>query len=555
MTTPAKASDPADSPGVTAAAAGNDQPPMPSMPTAMLLAIGDEVCTGLVVDSNSAWVARELTDLGFRILGHIAVPDDRPTIARTLAETARTADFLFITGGLGPTRDDLTRFAVADVLGEPLIEDEQALAFLRRRWSARGQEMPPSNAIQALRPQSAEFIRNTYGTAPGIAASLGRCQMFFMPGVPRELQGMFTEEVRPRLGRRTLADLEQAAATASASTAPLDAPIHDETPVTGYEVVRVAGMPESELGERIADLMERGRNPLVSTLPSDGVIRCRIRAEGPAKAVRQMLDATATEIERRIGPYAFCRSNVESLADALRLRLSTAGRWLATAESCTGGLIAEMLTEVPGSSSFYAGGWVTYANEMKVNEVGVDPETLRRHGAVSAEVAAEMALGALQQAEGPQGRGADYALSVTGIAGPGGGRPDKPVGTVYIGLASFAKGDPTVRTRTPSKDPSNLSHSGNVLPGEIGREGALGDGPRTAAGVAAAPAIGSIDFDRTGTPLPRVLTRRFRFGGPRDVVRLRAANTALTMLELFLATGEDPVALPKQLWQDTPADG
>lgn len=374
---------------------------------AILLSIGDELALGQTVDTNSAWLAGRLAGLGIPTLLHETVSDDRGLIAAALSWAAGKADLVLVSGGLGPTEDDLTRQALADAMGVELVEDPASLEALEAFFRGRGYAMAARNRVQALCPRGASMLANPAGTAPGIRARLGRAEVFVTPGVPREMKAMFEAVVLPFVQKHA------GAAKTILTTK-----------------VNTFGLGESDVAEKLGDLMDRGRNPTVGTTVSGGLCSVRVRSESddPRKAQDQIND-TVNEVEACLGPLVFGVDD-QTLQGAVVRLLDERGQTLATAESCTGGLIGGLVTDVPGSSGVYAGGWVTYADAMKSQQLGVPPETIDRHGAVSEAVVVAMARGARERS------GADLAVSVSGIAGPGGGTQDKPVGTVWFGLAS-----------------------------------------------------------------------------------------------------------------------
>lgn len=373
---------------------------------AHLLSIGTELVIGQTVDTNAAWLAQRLAELGIACGRHVTVADDQAAVAAAIAAAADEADVLIATGGLGPTRDDLTRFAVADVLSAELAIDEASLAALTAYFVARRREMPEANRVQAMIPRTATALPNTCGTAPGIHARHRRAEMFFMPGVPSEMKAMFESEVRPRLAGRT----------------------GGRTIV--QHTLHTFGLPESVLGERIADLMPADRNPHVGTSATDLIISIRINAEGADSAeARRLAEADAADLRQRLGAAVFGEQG-ETLAEAVGRLLLASGRTVSTAESCTGGLMAKRLTDVSGSSGYFRQGFVTYANEAKTRLLDVPEELMACHGAVSHEVAEVMAVHCRHLSN------TDYAISTTGIAGPTGGTPEKPIGLVYVALAS-----------------------------------------------------------------------------------------------------------------------
>lgn len=452
--------------------------------TAALIASGDELAIGQARDTNSAEVAAALLDAGIQPVEHAVLPDDLDALAATLARLAARVEVVVMTGGLGPTADDLTREALARVLGEPLVEDAAALAALEAFFAGRGRAMPPLNRVQALRPASARCLPNPHGTAPGLHAVVrtgkgggdgtghdaGRgghghaCDVFCLPGPPREMRPMLRDHLLPGLrpARRILT-----------------------------RVIPTCGLGESVVAQRLGEMMRRNRNPLVGTTASGGIVSCRLRWEGaPAAAAGEAaLDRDEAEIRRLLGSIVIGSSSgaeAPTLASAVLDLLRRDGRTLAAAESCTGGLLGGALTAVPGASDVYLGGWVAYSNAMKSTHLGVDPAIIEQNGAVSAECAAAMALGVIERST------ATDAISITGIAGPGGGSTAKPVGTVWIGLASRIAG------------------------------------PR-----ASAPA--------------RVETRGFLFGEDRATIRERSVVSALNLLRLRrLDAGDDPLLWEKR---------
>lgn len=393
---------------------------------AAVLSVGDELVLGQALDTNSQWLSQRLLELGVFPQEHATVADDEAAIVDAILRLARGrsadsgADLVVITGGLGPTADDLTRTALAAALGERLVEDPAALAQIRRWFDGRGRPMPEINRVQAQRPMTAESLPNEHGTAPGLAARLTivPCDVFCLPGPPREMKPMFDAHVVPRLRLPT-----------------------DRVIVT--RSIATFGLGESEVAERLGDLMTRSFNPLVGTTASAGVVTCRVRMEMPAagsleaarEAATREVDAVEARIGDLLGPYVL-GSGGTGLAGSVVDLLRRASQTLGVVESCTGGLLGAMVTEIPGASTVFVGGLLTYANEAKVSLVGVPGDVVGPGGpgAVSAECARALAVGGLQRL------GVDHALSITGIAGPGGGTPEKPVGTVWVGLASRPRG-------------------------------------------------------------------------------------------------------------------
>jgi nicotinamide-nucleotide amidase len=375
---------------------------------AIILSIGSELALGETIDTNSAWLAQRLAEIGVGVLRHVTVGDDIEPIRRQIEQACGEADVVLITGGLGPTADDLTRQALAAAMGVELVLRPEWVEKIRSFFACRGRSMPQANAIQAQFPAGSEPIENTCGTAPGIRASLGRSMVFAMPGVPREMREMFERDVRPMLAERT------------------------GGAVLIATVLNCFGAGESDIGQQIDDLMQRGRNPTVGTTAKQGVIGVRIHSRGRSAAeARKLLEATEQEVRRRLGTLIYGRDS-ETLSDAVARLLVEGGKTVSVAESCTGGLIAKRLTDVPGSSRYFRAGLVTYANEAKTMWLGVPADLIAGHGAVSEPVARAMAEACRRL------NATDYAIGVTGIAGPEGGTADKPVGLVFISLADAA---------------------------------------------------------------------------------------------------------------------
>lgn len=376
------------------------------MKRACIISIGAELIAGQTVDTNAAWLAAQLATAGVRCTRHITVGDNLVDIVTALHSAASQADLVLATGGLGPTADDLTRQALAEASGYELTLDAPSAEQIRAFFARRGRRMPEQNLVQANKPAGAVMIENPSGTAPGIHLTIDNTPCFALPGVPHEMRAMFQQYVLP---------IVQAAAVGR---------------IIRIRRLHCAGMGESDLGERIADLMQPGRNPEIGTAADLGSVTIRLTATADDTITADaLLDDAELEIRRRLGPVVFGRDD-QTLAAVVGKLLQARGLTLATAESCTGGLIGKLLTDTPGSSAYYVGGVIAYANEVKRDLLGVSERTLAESGAVSGPVAAAMAEGARKRL------GASKAVSTTGIAGPGGGTSDKPVGLVWIGVAT-----------------------------------------------------------------------------------------------------------------------
>ncbi|HET8760347.1 MAG TPA: competence/damage-inducible protein A [Nitrospiria bacterium] len=380
---------------------------------AELIAVGTELLWGDRVDTNTVTLADALAACGIEVAAKTVVGDDEESLARALSDAMARAPLVILTGGLGITHDDVTIGAIARVAKRRLVLRDDVLAEIRNAYRRRGREAPPASERQALLPVGAEALPNPVGIAPGLRLTEGGAHVVALPGVPAEMRAMFDASVAP-----WLADLGAGA------------PIPRRT-------VHLFGLGELEVDRRLSDLF-RDAACETGILASPRGVEIRLRATGKDRATDE-LDRLVAEIDRRLEDAVYAHDGVPMEAvvgDLLRAK----GWTVAVAESCTGGLVGHRLTEVSGSSRYFVGGWVTYANEAKTRWLGVAPEQLAAHGAVSEPVAAMMADGARRAA------GSDVALALTGIAGPEGGTPDKPVGTLVVGLAD-ARGTETARWR------------------------------------------------------------------------------------------------------------
>jgi nicotinamide-nucleotide amidase len=389
---------------------------------AEILSTGAELVLGQIADTNSAWLSARLAEIGVPVRRHTTVGDDLADIVGALREACARSDVVLMTGGLGPTEDDLTRPALAELTGRPLVLNPASLEQIKARFAKMGRPMPPENAVQAMHPEGAEPIENHWGTAPGIHAAViadpknalpgepvRKVHLFVMPGVPREMTAMYDASVLPAL--RGLAPAGRVILT---------------------RALNCFGLGESQIGLKIKHLMARGRNPSVGTNVHEGVIRVKVTSQGDDRErAAAALEAAAAEVRSLLGDIVF-GEDADTLETAVGRLLAASKQTVATAESCTGGLLGALLTNVPGISAHYLEGIVSYGNAAKMRLLGVPEETLRAHGAVSEPTAQAMAVGCRERS------GADLAVSITGIAGPGGGSAEKPVGLVYLGLATSA---------------------------------------------------------------------------------------------------------------------
>jgi nicotinamide-nucleotide amidase len=384
---------------------------------AALLAIGDEVLRGEISNTNAAFLSERLFEAGFEITEHAVVSDDPRSIRTALVRLRTEADIVLATGGLGPTEDDRTVDVVADLLGTGTVADEPSLGAMKKRFATHGFELTPNNLRQVRVPVGAQALPNTAGIAPGFVVRLGGVEAYFLPGVPREMEKMFLDEVAPRLSRRMT---------------------ERGGPPPAVRTWHVYGMGESHIDHRLAGLLTGVEGATLHFRTSNPVnhVKVVVRAADMAEA-RATLEKIDGELRKRIGPGIYAIDG-ESFPTAVAKSLRAQGATLAIAESCTGGLAGQLITSEPGASSFFRGSIVAYADEVKTGVLGIKPETLADFGAVSEPAAREMAEGAKRVC------GSSVAVAITGVAGPDGGSPDKPVGTVCFAVC----GPGSTRTST-----------------------------------------------------------------------------------------------------------
>jgi len=381
---------------------------------AAILAIGTELLGTDRLDSNSLRITKTLERFGVELVGKLVVGDEPSEIASGLKHFLQDADIIIVTGGLGPTEDDLTREAVAEALGRGIYRDEKLLQELRDKFAGYGTKMSRVNEKQADVIDGAVVLRNPNGTAPGLEISDGASTIFLFPGVPSELEWMMAATIEPWLNARTEGEMIEA------------------------RILRVACLGESNLEEMILPAYREFGRRGISVLSSPGDVEIRLIASGSERARRSRLDLVASRIRDLVGDAVYAEGEGATLEASVGALLAESERSIAIAESCTGGLVSERLTRVPGSSAYFLGGIVAYDNAIKTSLLGVEPETVESWGAVSQEVVAEMSAGVAARL------GADYGVAISGIAGPDGGTAEKPVGTVFIGIQE-RRGQPKVR--------------------------------------------------------------------------------------------------------------
>ncbi len=375
------------------------------MKKASIVTIGNEILAGKTVDTNAAYLAIELQNIGIPVISSYTVADEIEQIVQKLSMASDDADVIIATGGLGPTDDDLTRQAFAEFLGVELQLHEELLEKIQQRFAQRNLQMPEKNKIQAYIPAGAKALENI-GTAPGILAEHKGKLFIALPGVPLEMERMFEESVLPELKK-----------------------------IAGGQAVVVRrlkcfGAGESSIAEMLGDMMQRGRNPLINCTASNGIITLHIIATAvDQNKARQMVEKDEKKL-RDILRELIYGTEEQGLAEVVGEKLAQQNKTIAVAESCTGGWLAKLITDVPGASSYFTYGWITYSNDAKISELGVPADLIEKHGAVSEHVAEAMAKGARSKA------GTNFAIGITGIAGPTGGTEQKPTGLVYISVDS-----------------------------------------------------------------------------------------------------------------------
>ncbi len=381
--------------------------------TAEILCVGTELLLGDIVNTNAAYLSRKLAELGICVYHQSVVGDSAERLTEALSLALSRADLVVTSGGLGPTYDDLTRETVAAAFGLPLDKDERVLDGIRTYFDRMGRVMTANNERQAMVPRGATVLQNTQGTAPGLIVCDEKKSktVLLLPGPPRELEPMFERSAMPYLRKRS------------------DCVLISKN-------VHIFGMGESAVENELKDMMVEGHNPTIAPYCKAGEVRLRVTARAEDEQTAQALcdKAISDILASRVGSCVYAvrdaREGECTMEQVVVQRLIAAGKTVATAESCTGGLVAKRLTDVAGSSAAVKGGLVTYTNEMKTALLGVLPETLAAHTEYSKQVAAEMARGARLRT------GADIAVSTTGLAGPGGGTEACPVGTVFVGIST-----------------------------------------------------------------------------------------------------------------------
>ncbi|MFZ2148923.1 MAG: competence/damage-inducible protein A [Sedimentisphaerales bacterium] len=376
------------------------------MKKASILSIGNELLSGQTVDTNTTYLCNELLSISIPVVSSYTIGDNMGAIVRALNLAVTDADIVLATGGLGPTDDDLTRQGFAEFLGTELQLQSELLDKIQNFFSRRNLPMSDKNKIQAYIPAGAKAIENTLGTAPGIMAEAKGKLLVALPGVPSEMKRMFTESVLPELQRFA------------------------GTQAVVVRKLKCFGTGESNIAELLGQLMQRRRNPLINCTAKHGVITLTITATAKDKdKAYQMAEKDEKSLRNKLGELVY-GTEEQTLAEVVGEKLARQKMTIAAAESCTGGTLAKLLTDIPGASRYFTHGWVTYSNTAKTGELGVPVDLIEKYGAVSEQVAEAMAHGARKKAQ------TDFAIGITGIAGPSGGTEQKPAGLVYISIDS-----------------------------------------------------------------------------------------------------------------------
>lgn len=370
---------------------------------AEIVTIGDEILIGQIHDTNSTWISQQLNANGIRVIRKTSIADDEKAIVSMLDESLTRSDIVLITGGLGPTKDDITKKTLAQYFKMPLVLNEDAMVEVKSFYDKRKKEIPDTGYQQATLPQGATYIPNYWGTAPGMWFDHRDKVVVSMPGVPYEMKGMMNNTILPSLTKQF------------------------KTPEIIHKTIRTFGIGETDLSKLIIDFEEELPTDIkLAYLPSLGSVRLRLSAYGGVS--KEQLSTYANTLKKKVEPYYYGEDDT-TLEEACALILKSKKLSIATAESCTGGYVGHLITSIPGSSAYFKGGILSYANDVKINQLGVKSSTLEKHGAVSQETIEEMALGVCNVLK------TDIGLATSGIAGPDGGTEAKPVGTIWVAMA------------------------------------------------------------------------------------------------------------------------
>lgn len=372
-----------------------------------IITVGDELLIGQVIDTNSAWMGGQLEERGFKIKEILSISDHADAIIEALDRSFKHSDILLMTGGLGPTKDDITKKTIADYFEDDMYFDEATFNRIQRLFTKLGRTPLEAHRLQCYMPKKASILRNSMGTAPGMLFKNGKKILVSMPGVPYEMKAIMNEEVLPLLEREYIQGARY------------------------KRTIRTIGNGESQIAEKIADILERFPDYIsIAYLPGMGQVRLRISGSGSdLEQLKVEVESYVTEISEVLGDlvFGYDEDTIESVIGNI---LTDKKLKIAFAESCTGGYLSHRVTSIPGSSQYLEGSFVTYSYDLKERLLDVNHETLITHGAVSEETVIEMVHGCLNKTS------ANIAISISGIAGPGGGTPDKPVGTIWLAISN-----------------------------------------------------------------------------------------------------------------------
>ncbi|MBB6459660.1 competence/damage-inducible protein A [Flammeovirga kamogawensis] len=398
-----------------------------------IVTIGDEILYGQITDTNSQWIGQELNKLGFKVIRKTSIGDTKEEILTILDEAQKRADIILITGGLGPTKDDITKKTIAEYFNVGMTFRQEVFDNIAELFKTRNRALTDLNRLQAEVPENGEVIMNPVGTAPGMWFEQGNKTFVSMPGVPYEMKRLMSDSILEKLQKKY------------------------DTPFIVHKMLRTMGIPESLL----ADQIEEWENALpefigLAYLPRFGQVRLRLTAVGDNKEILDnAIDEQIEKLRPLLGDNLFAEEDVE-IEQMIMNKMIEKELTLATAESCTGGAVAKRITTLSGCSAFYNGGIVSYSNEIKMTQLDVKGETLLEHGAVSEETALQMANNVRVKYN------ADFGIATTGIAGPGGGTKEKPVGTVWIALSTAEKTEAQLLQLTKTRE-VNISATGNKI--------------------------------------------------------------------------------------------
>lgn len=375
---------------------------------AIIVSIGDEILIGQTINTNAAWLGSELNQIGIKVINHFVSQDNLDSIINILNYSTNFVDLIIITGGLGPTKDDITKVALCQFFGSRLVLHQDAYENLKRFYQDRGRDITETNIRQAYVPDNAKILHNSVGAAPGTMYNSNGKTYFSLPGVPSEMKAIFTESIRNILLEKTTKDTELKISN---------------------KVIYTVGIPESTLSDKLSSIENNLVDLKLAYLPSYRGVKLRIDGIGKTyEEINENINYTYNLINNTISEHII--EEEMDILNAISYLLKTKNLTISTAESCTGGLLGQLLTSISGSSDYFIGGLISYSNQVKMKNLGVNSETLEKFGAVSDETATEMAINCRDKFK------TDFAISVTGIAGPLGGSAEKPVGTVFIGISS-----------------------------------------------------------------------------------------------------------------------